>query len=51
MLYRVRLNYQDFMFDDAEEAMCFAQTAFEKKTADPDDRDFSVEIKIINKED
>lgn len=47
MFYRVRLDYTDFMFDDAEEAMTFAQTAFQKKTVDPNDRDFSVEIKLI----
>lgn len=50
MLYRVRLNYTDFMFDERDEAMDFAEAAFNKKTADPDDRDFGVEIKLIKED-
>ena len=47
MKYKVEINYYDFVFENAEEAVCFAETAAKKYVSDRD-RDFNVTIVLIN---
>ena len=41
LIYKVKVGYVDFVFEDAEEALKFAQTAWSACT---DDRDVSIEL-------
>lgn len=45
--YKVTLGYNDFIFDNAEVAVSFAQTAKEHYFAD-DDKSLSVCIRLVN---
>ena len=50
MKYKVEISYYDFIFDDAEEAMTFAQTAKTSHSKDKDGHDFEITITLIEED-
>jgi len=50
MIYRVTLNYYDFDFKDAEQAMIFAQTAKNAYLPEKPEQTIKVEIELIEEE-
>ena len=49
--YKVEIRYYSFVFDNAEEAMTFAENALKHYDDEDKGRDFDVTITLINKED
>lgn len=50
MIYRVRVGYNDFDFDDPDQAMIFAETAMHKYVPIKADDELRVEITLIKEE-
>ena len=51
MKYKVKVNYTEFLFTDADAAIAFAQTAMETYQPTNYDKTVGITITILNEED